>query len=633
MTDTAHPSTPTAPVNGADRTLPRVVRDTLPLALDVAVEVAKLNGVCIRPIELRRFDTQTGTSKAFDVPCGSTQEAKCPPCAKRNKHLRMAQCREGWHLEAEPVAEPHPSTDDQRWLITFRADVQAKRDQAERDGEDTSDWDDAITGIDAEINAAGMRGNVLGGRTAPRRSRSTRRRQDAPDLPRRARQNTTLGRTFVAPDGKVYRPSLFVTLTLPSYGKIRSGQGVPVDPSTYDYARAARDALHFSKLVDRFVQNLRRVAGYDVQYFATVEPQKRFAPHLHMAIRGTLPRAEIRAIAAATYHQVWWPAADEVRFEGERLPVWVERDEPYPDGQAGDYLDPATGELLPTWDEALDRLDQDEAAEPLHVVRFGAQVDVQAVIAGSPDAHKRIGYLTKYLTKSLGDSLTPMTPVTGHAVTTPPAWSRRCATNPARLPVRTGCGTACSPEGPRRAWSRAGAGARHTGPSTSATRVVACWSPVSGRTRRCGSTGRTGGPGCWMRSGCPTRSRPIRTAMSGGRSPPPTRPGPRWPYDCCVGWPIGTGPVPGWTNSGPERRATPSQIFRQLHYRGWRREEGGHARARLAPPGVGAGPAAHRRTGRRAAGYLGSLPASPDRGTPHHLHPCRAQRPHTRGRT
>ncbi|MEV7013639.1 replication initiator [Streptosporangium sp. NPDC051022] len=407
MTDIVHSSAPETP-NGADRTLPRLVRDTLPLALDVAVEVAKLNGVCIRPIELRRFDTHTGRTEPFDIPCGTTQEAKCPPCAKRNKQLRKAQCREGWHLEAEPVAEPHPSTADQRWLIEFRADVQAKRDQAERDGEDVADWDEAIAGIDAEINAAGMRGNVVGGRTAPRRSRSTRRRQDAPDLPRRAKQDTTLGRTFVAPDGKVFRPSLFVTLTLPSYGKIRSGEGVPVDPAGYDYACAARDALHFSKLMDRFVQNLRRVAGYDVQYFATVEPQKRFAPHLHMAIRGTLPRAEIKQIAAATYHQVWWPSVDEVRFGGEHLPVWAERDEraeQYPDGQAGDYLDPITGELLPTWDEALDQLDQDDEAEPLHVVRFGAQVDVQGVIAGSPNTHKRIGYLTKYLTKSLGDTL------------------------------------------------------------------------------------------------------------------------------------------------------------------------------------------------------------------------------------
>lgn len=363
-----------APVDASDRTLPRLVRQTLPLALDVAVEVAKNNGVCIRPIELRRLDTHTGMTEPFDLPCGATQEAKCPPCAKRNRQLRMAQCREGWHLEAEPVAEPNPSTEEQRWLIEFRADVQAKRDQADRDGEDTGDWDEAIAGIDAEINAAGMRGNVLGGRTAPKRSRSTRRRQDAPDLPKRARTDTTLGRTFTGSDGKVYRPSLFVTLTLPSYGRIRAGQGVPVDPSTYDYARAARDALHFSKLVDRFVQNLRRVAGYDVQYFATVEPQKRLAPHLHMAIRGTLPRAEIKAIAAATYHQVWWPQVDEVRFDGDRLPAWTARDElaePYPDGQSGDYLDPVTGELLPTWDEALDELDQDDEAEPLHVLRFG----------------------------------------------------------------------------------------------------------------------------------------------------------------------------------------------------------------------------------------------------------------------
>ncbi|SNT58831.1 hypothetical protein SAMN05216276_107111 [Streptosporangium subroseum] len=413
MTDTpAHPSISAAdvPVDASDRALPRLVRNTLPLALDVAIEVAKLNGVCIRPIELRRLDTHTGQSEPFDVPCGATQEAKCPPCAKRNRQLRMAQCREGWHLEAEPIAEPAPSTEEQQWLIEFRADVQAKRDEAERDGEEVTDWDQAIAGIDAEINASGMRGNVLGGRMAPKRSRSTRRRQDAPDLPKRARQDTTLGRTFNAADGRVYRPSLFVTLTLPSYGRIRSGQGVPVDPSTYDYAAAARDALHFSKLVDRFVQNLRRVAGYDVQYFATVEPQKRFAPHLHMAIRGTLPRAEIKAIAAATYHQVWWPSVDEVRFDGEHLPIWADRADladgaAYPDGQSGDYLDPATGELLATWDEALDQLDADETAEPLHVLRFGAQVDVQGIVAGSPDAHKRVGYLTKYLTKSLGDTL------------------------------------------------------------------------------------------------------------------------------------------------------------------------------------------------------------------------------------
>ena len=128
---------------------------------------------------------------------------------------------------------------------------------------------------------------------------------------------------FTAPDGKSYRPSMFLTLTCDSYGKVKD-DGTPVDPSTYDYRRAARDALHFSALVDRFIQNLRRVLGYDAQYFGAVEPQRRLAPHLHMAIRGAVPRAVVRQVIAATYHQVWWPSTDVVRYEDDELPVWDE---------------------------------------------------------------------------------------------------------------------------------------------------------------------------------------------------------------------------------------------------------------------------------------------------------------------
>src|SRR6185437_7261393 len=163
-----------------------------------------------------------------------------------------------------------------------------------------------------------------------RRVRSTRRRQDAPDLPKRRVEKTTLGRIYSAPGGKVFRPSVFLTLTCDSYGRVRP-DGTPVDPDTYDYRRAARDAIHFGKLVDRFVQNLRRVAGYDVQYFATVEPQRRLAPHLHLAMRGTVSRAELRQVAAATYHQVWWPPCDQVIYDCV-VPTWD------PDREA--YVDP-----------------------------------------------------------------------------------------------------------------------------------------------------------------------------------------------------------------------------------------------------------------------------------------------------
>ncbi|MEO3855621.1 replication initiator [Acrocarpospora sp. B8E8] len=379
--------------NPTDRHTPRAVRMSMPLARDVVEAIAVQNGVCIRPVPLRRVDTATGVSEVIDVPCGATLEAKCPSCAKRNRHLRVAQCREGWHLEHEPAITPGPADDYQTHLVEQRASFQTERDRAASAGQDVTDIDLAIDELDEEINQAGLRGSVVG-RSTPKRSRSTRRRQDAPDLPRRTMAKTTLGRVFHSSDGKSFRPSMFLTLTLPSYGKIRDG--VPVDPDRYDYASAARDALHFSKLVDRFVQNLRRVAGFDVQYFATVEPQKRLAPHLHMAIRGTLPRAELRQVVAATYHQVWWPRQDTVRFDGEHLPVWA-------DGVG--YFDPATGEVLPTWDEALDQFANDQDAEPVHVARFGVQTDIQGVLAGTKDADQCIGYLSKYLTKSLGQSM------------------------------------------------------------------------------------------------------------------------------------------------------------------------------------------------------------------------------------
>ncbi|GAA3143184.1 hypothetical protein GCM10010466_37700 [Planomonospora alba] len=390
-----------------DRTTPRALRMAQPLARDVVDQIAAEYGVCLRPIPMYRLDEATGETRLFDLPCGATLASKCAPCAERNRLLRMAQCREGWHLETEPVIPPKPPTEEQRWLIEFRADWQAKRDAAHAAGEDTSEHDEVLRGLDAEIRAAGMRGSVTG-RASTARKRSTRRRQDAPDLPRRRRVATTLGRTYTGRDGRRFRPSMFITLTLPSYGKIQTDRGVPVDPDAYDYTRAARDAIHFARLVDRFVQNLRRVAGYDVQYFAAVEPQKRLAPHLHMAMRGTLSRAEIKQIAAATYHQVWWPSVDVVRFEGEHLPVWVERAEredgtPYPDRQSGDYIDPTTGEVLPTWDEALDAIGDDD--EPMHVIRFGEQVKADGIMAGTKDADKAIGYIAKYLTKAIGESV------------------------------------------------------------------------------------------------------------------------------------------------------------------------------------------------------------------------------------
>jgi hypothetical protein len=362
----------------------------MPLARNVVKDLAVEHGACLRPVQLRRTEIDTGYVEQVLIPCGHTLASVCPPCAERAKALRAAQCREGWHLEDEPVIEPDPATEDQRALITDRAEAQEGRDILASAGLDTIDLDERIADLDEQITEAGMRGRVLPAR--PRRHRSTRRRQDAAPLPHRKISNRTVGKTYTAPDGKVFRPSLFVTLTCPSYGRVTS-DGAPVDPDAYDYPRAARDALHFAALFDRFIQNLRRYVGHDLQYFAAIEPQRRLAPHVHIAIRGTIARAELREVLAATYHQVWWPSTQTVQYDDDHLPVW--------DETSASYLDPAAGEVLPTWDEALTAIgDQDE---PWHVVRFGDRFDAQGVLAGSRDASRCIGYLTKYLTKHLGD--------------------------------------------------------------------------------------------------------------------------------------------------------------------------------------------------------------------------------------
>lgn len=82
-------------------------------------------GVCVHPVPVRRIDPETGASEIVDVPCGATLESKCPPCAKRARSLRIAQCREGWHLEEEPILEPDDPNDHQVELVTLRADLEA----------------------------------------------------------------------------------------------------------------------------------------------------------------------------------------------------------------------------------------------------------------------------------------------------------------------------------------------------------------------------------------------------------------------------------------------------------------------------------------------------------------------------
>ncbi|WP_018684107.1 replication initiator [Actinokineospora enzanensis] len=364
-----------------------------PLAREVVRVTAEQHGVCVRPFTMEVTDTTDGAVRYVGVPCGSTVESVCLPCARKARALRIAQCREGWHLTEEPQTRDTAPTGDHTALVELRADlVAAYRDTA---GADADDLREEIRSVDAELQRLGVRGRLPSPDTAPVKRapvRSTRRRQDAPNLPRRKVEKRTVGREFA---GR-FRPSMFVTLTCDTYGPVRS-DGSPVDPGTYDYRRAARDAVHFASLVDRWWQNLRRVVGWDVQYFATVEPQRRTAPHLHAGIRGAIPHDTIRQVTAATYLQVWWPPHDEPVYGGDRLPVW--------DAHTAAFVDPETRKPLTTWADAVDLVD-----EPAHVATFGAQVHSKGVLGGTEEAGRHIGYLTKYLTKSTGEIITATTP-------------------------------------------------------------------------------------------------------------------------------------------------------------------------------------------------------------------------------
>jgi hypothetical protein len=231
----------------------------LPLTREVIELVAVSHGVCIHPVPLRRNDPETGQSAIVDVPCGATSTSKCPPCAERARLLRMQQCRQGWHLDEEPVVEDVDPTDEQTDLATMRADLQAALVKAGEAGLPTEPMSETIEHIEGQTG--GIRASRPGAALGAASSSSVHQappRRPGPTAPAGGCHDG--GPHVHRTGGKMFRPSIFLTLTCRSYGRVNS-LGVPRDLDAYDYKTAARDAIHFPKLVDRFWQNLRRVVG------------------------------------------------------------------------------------------------------------------------------------------------------------------------------------------------------------------------------------------------------------------------------------------------------------------------------------------------------------------------------------
>ncbi|MGW5314442.1 replication initiator [Nocardia thailandica] len=400
-----------APVAGLDpnRKKTAAERRAMPDIRDIAEAMAEKENVCARVVPMRAYDPTTGRVSYVGAPCKSTVGSVCPACAQAAKQVRMTQLREGWCLDAEPV-DPEPvTTKSQAEVLAARAELFTGYHDARRDGEHelAESIKALVADLDVELRELGVRGQLPPLDPKPRRkAKSTRRRDDLPDLPRKKVTKTTIGQAYA--DGK-YRPSTFFTLTLDSYGAINrvrdpeTGQmvsdGSPRDPETYDYTRQARDTIHMARLFSKWVENLRRAVGWNVQYFATVEPQKRAAPHLHIAIRGSVPTKVLYQVTAATYINVWWPHFDKPVYGGDRMPVW--------DYDAGLFVDPRTRRPLTYWDDALAVMDSVDDLEPAHTMRFGGQAKPVPILGGSEEMDTKVRYLTKYLTKSLDELLTP----------------------------------------------------------------------------------------------------------------------------------------------------------------------------------------------------------------------------------
>lgn len=412
---------PPRPGSRADRML-------IPIATETLKEMAADLGVCVRPLAMRRTNSETGLTEVIDIPCGARLEAKCKPCAQRNRRDRLEQFREGWFLTEEPVPAPERPSDDVKGLISTRAHLEFDRHEAmtvrmdgpkdtasERRVAEVAAIDEAIAEIDEELAKCRVKGGLVRDREGKEPiSRSTKRRADSAELPRLPVSKDTLGRVYTGRDGKTHRPSTLLTLTLPGRGEVhaipytRRGKlkacdcgvlhskhdpklGTPIDPDSYDYRAAALDAIHFARVLDRFWQNLRRAVGWNVQYAGAVELQKRLAPHAHFTVRGTMPRKLVDAVAAATYHQVWWPQFGEMLYPVDNPPTW--------DVELQAYADPKTKQPLKTWEEALLETTSEDA-QPACVVKIG-RADARGINHGSKDAERSIRYVTKYLTKDL----------------------------------------------------------------------------------------------------------------------------------------------------------------------------------------------------------------------------------------
>ena len=295
------------------------------------------------------------TEEVVPIPCGSTREAVCPACARKARIIRIQQCTEGWHLTDEPD-RPTPGQQRRR----------RRRGPGRRPGRGRVGW---------------------------KRVRSTRRRQNLPDLPSCMMVDRTVGQVFTAPVGQAVpavdvphlHPALLRRRSWPP-GRRRIRHSMTTGGPRWTRCTSPSCAAGSGP-------TCAAAPATTCSTSPSSKPNAGWPRICTPPSAGAIPRAIFRQVVEATDYALWWPPFDQAVYV-DRLPVWT--------GPEHGYADPDTGEILPTWDQALDQLDNDPDAKPAHVMRFGKQLDLQGVIPEHAD--QAVRYLTKYLTKAIGET-------------------------------------------------------------------------------------------------------------------------------------------------------------------------------------------------------------------------------------
>ena len=172
--------------------------------------LAEAQGGCIRPVQVRRTDTpRTGGRLPGHDPLRRHHRREMPALREAGQVAARLAVPGRLAPGRRPRSPPRPPDETQEFWLTARARAQVRRDTAAANGRDTAELDELIGELDDEIAAAASAAHRqpyqlrTATPTGKRRARSTRRRQDAPDLPKRPVTSRTTGKVFTRRMGRL----------------------------------------------------------------------------------------------------------------------------------------------------------------------------------------------------------------------------------------------------------------------------------------------------------------------------------------------------------------------------------------------------------------------------------------------